>query len=68
MIKWKKIEAGEYMSEDGRFQILKTWDRIYGNHWRLRDINDPNYYMGLYNEKTLLDCKLKAETLNKTKL
>lgn len=65
MIKWKKIEAGEYESEDGRFHILKTWDRIYGNHWQLHDSNESDYYKGLYHENTLLDCKLKAETVNK---
>ena len=61
MIKWKKIEAGEYESEDKRFAIHKTWDRIYGNHWVLRDKSVDDYYKGLYNENTLLDCKLKAE-------
>lgn len=63
MIKWKRIEAGEYYSEDGRFHIIKTWDRIYGNHWQLHDKNNPDYYKGLYYERTLLDCKLKAEAL-----
>lgn len=66
MIKWKRIEAGEYESEDNRFHITKTWDRIYGDHWRLLDRNADDYYKGLYHENTLLDCKLKAETLNKT--
>lgn len=66
MIKWKKIEAGEYKSEDGRFYIFKTWSRIYGDHWRLLDRNADDYYKCLYYENTLRDCKLKAETLNKT--
>jgi hypothetical protein len=67
MIKWNKIEAGEYKSEDNRFHIIKTWNRIYGNHWQLYDSNNKDYYKGLYQEKTLLDCKLKAEVLvNKT--
>lgn len=64
MIKWKRIEAGEYESEDGRFYILKTWDRIYGNHWQLLDKNATDYYKDLYHENTLLDCKLKAESIN----
>lgn len=63
MIKWKRIEAGEYTSEDGRFHILKTWDRIYGNHWRLRDVYAQDYYNGLYYEYSLMDCKLKAEAI-----
>jgi hypothetical protein len=63
MIAWKRIEAGEYESEDGRFHILKTWNRIYGNHWQLQDKNEPDYYKSLYDEQTLLDCKMKAETI-----
>lgn len=63
MIQWKKIEAGEYISENGRFHILKTWNRVYGNHWQLHDKNEKDYYKGLYNESTFLDCKLKAETI-----
>ena len=53
MIKWKKIEAGEYKSEDGRFYIFKTWNRIYGDHWLLRDRNADDYYKGLYHEKNI---------------
>ena len=64
MIKWKRIEAGEYKSEDGRFHIIKTWNRVYGDHWRLLDRNVDDYYKGLYCEKTLLECKLKAEAIN----
>ncbi len=63
MIKWNKVEAGEYRSDDNRFHIIKTWDRIYGNHWQLNDGNSADYYKGLYQEQTLLDCKLKAEAL-----
>ncbi len=61
MIAWKKIEAGEYESEDGRFHIIKSYDRIYGNHWELHDRNEPDYYKGQYHENTLFDCKMKAE-------
>lgn len=67
MIKWNKIEAGYYESDDGRFYIIKTYNRIYGNHWQLHDRDIPDYYKGLYLERTLLDCKLKAETLQDMK-
>lgn len=63
MLKWKKIEAGEYTDTTKRFHILKTWNRIYGNHWQLRDRNEPDYYKSIYNEQTLMECKLKAEAL-----
>lgn len=63
MIKWNKFEAGDYKSDDERFHIIKTWDRIYGNHWQLYDSNSTDYYKGLYQERTLLDCKLKAEAI-----
>lgn len=63
MIKWKRIEAGEYKSEDGRFRIIKTWDRIYGDQWLLFERNADDHYKGLYYENTLLDCKLRAEQL-----
>ena len=36
-ITWIKKDAGEYESSDGRFYILKTYDRIFGNHWVLFD-------------------------------
>ena len=65
MIQWKKKEAGEYESKDERFYILKSWDRIYGNHWELHDNNESNYDKGTYHEETFLNCKLKAETIMK---
>lgn len=65
MIKWIKLDAGEYESSDGRFLILKTYDRIYGNHWMLQDRNEPDCYKGQYHEETLGECKLKAEVLIK---
>ena len=61
MIEWKRIEAGEYESKDGRFHILKTWDRVYGNHWVLQDRRVEDWYKGRYDEDTLLACKLRAE-------
>ena len=53
MINWKKLGAGEYQSEDKRFKMMKSWDRIYGNHWILHDYNEENYYKGDYHEQTL---------------
>ena len=43
-LEWKKLDAGEYESKDGRFYILKTWDRLYGNHWQLTDNTVKDYY------------------------
>ena len=63
MIKWKRIEPGEYESEDKRFHLLQTYDRVYGDHWVLRDRNVQDFYRGKYDERTLLDCKLKAEAI-----
>ncbi len=63
MIKWKKIEAGEYDSLDERFHIIKAYDRIYGDHWVLYDRNEKDPFKGKYDEETLLACKNKAETL-----
>ena len=63
MIKWTKIEAGEYESEDKRFHIEKTWNRIYGDHWELLDREEPDHYKGIYNEESLSACKLKAEMI-----
>ena len=63
MIKWKRLEAGEYESEDKRFYILQTYDRIYGDHWVLYDNHELNRYKGKYDERTLRECKAKAEVL-----
>ena len=63
MIKWNKLDAGEYESEDKRFYILQSYDRIYGNHWLLQDRKEPDYYRGQYHENTLRECKIKAEVL-----
>lgn len=63
MIKWIKIEAGYYESEDNRFYIMQTYDRIYGDHWVLHDNKESDRYKGRYDEKTLKDCKAKAEVL-----
>lgn len=63
MIKWKRIEAGDYVSEDERFHIMKAWNRLYGDYWQLHDKNNPDYHKAFYHERTLRDCKLKAEAL-----
>ena len=65
MITWLKIDSGEYESSDKRFYIIKTYDRIYGNHWQLQDTHEKDYYKSLYHEYSLRECKLKAETLVK---
>ena len=63
MIKWTRIEAGEYESEDKRFRIMKDYDRIYGEHWTLYDQTIDDWYKMQYHEATLKECKLKAEVL-----
>ena len=63
MIKWVRNESGAYKDVSGRFTIMKTYDRIYGNHWQLHDANEPNYYKGIYDETSLRDCKSKAEAI-----
>ena len=68
MIDWVKLDAGEYESADHRFYIIKTYDRIYGNHWLLQDRNEPNYYRGQYHEETLRECKAMAKTLKRESL
>ena len=65
MINWVKLDAGEYESEDKRFYILRSYDRIYGNHWLLRDRSEEDYYKGLYHENALYQCKVRAESLLK---
>ena len=61
MLSWKKLEAGEYESIDGRFYVTKNWDRIYGDHWTLKDTTKADYYDGLHHENSLKDCKHIAE-------
>ena len=63
MIKWKRLSAGEYESEDKRFWILQTYDRVYGEHWILHDNTISDYYKRQYHENTLKECKAKAEVL-----
>ena len=64
-ISWKKIEAGHYESDDGRFNILKCYDNLFGNHWQLHDCFIKDYYKACFHEYSLKDCKAKAETLAK---
>lgn len=75
--KWKKIETGRYMSDDGRFTVRKKWDRLYGNHWLLTDqseiermkrlLSGMDLYMAIpkaeYPCRTLGEAKDKAYTI-----
>ena len=63
MLNWKRIVAGEYEESSGRFSVYASYDRIYGDHWVLRDRNESNYYKGKYDERTLRDAKAKAEAI-----
>lgn len=65
MLNWERIEAGEYATEDGRFEAYKTYDRIYGNHWVLHDKSEPDYYKSRYHENSFRDCKGVAESVIK---
>ena len=60
MIIWKKVSAGSYISEDERWYATSTYDRVYGDHWKLMDENDP---LNEYHEKTLKECKRIAEII-----
>jgi len=64
MIKWKRIEAGDYISEDKRWHIIKGWDRVYGDHWILYDTTG-DFYKDRYNLTSLKQCKTMAENLEK---
>lgn len=65
MLIWNKVEAGEYATEDGRFTAYRAYDRIYDEHWILRDGYEPDYYRGKYHESSLKECKGVAETILK---
>jgi len=60
-MKWIKVEAGEYYSEDERFHIIHTWDRVNNLHWNLWDkvINRD------YTCDSLKHCKYIAELMFK---
>lgn len=65
-VEWRRIEAGEYESSDGRFYILKAWDRLYGNHWSLRDRNEEDWYKSQTACDSLKHAKYVAElTVNR---
>ena len=57
-MRWIKVDAGEYKSEDGRFTARMTYDRVYGDHWKLTDRTDTR---NEYHESTLKECKRIAE-------
>jgi len=63
-MKWKRIEAGEYYSEDERFHILDTWDRISGKYWSLYDSNTKQEIRGysLKHVKKIAEDILEMET------
>lgn len=63
MITWKRLGTGEYESEDKRFHILQTYDRIYGTHWVLYDNSITDYYKRQYHKNSLRECKAQAEVL-----
>lgn len=64
MIEWEREKVGYYKSKEPRFIIKNT---VYGYYkWILEDykqIANEGYYKGIYNESTLLECKLKAEQI-----
>ena len=63
MIKFKRIDTGEYISEDDRFHILHTWDVIHGNHWVLFDNAINDYYKRQHHYYTLKECKSVANRI-----
>lgn len=60
MIKWRRIEAGRYESEDKRFEINRIYSRAYQGSWVLIDRNSASK-SAVYDGDTLLSCKVKAE-------
>jgi len=63
---WRKINIGHYITEDGRFEILRNYDRIFGNHWTLFDNYETDYYkQQKAHEYTLKEAKAKAEGIIK---
>lgn len=65
MLIWVKDCAGEYVTVDGRFEAYRAYDRLYGEHWILRDKKVEDYYKSQYHETSLKECKGVAETLAK---
>lgn len=64
-LNWRKVEAGHYESTDGRFDIMKSYDCVFGNHWELHDSFEKDWYKSRYHEYSLKECQAKAETLVK---
>ena len=61
-MKWCKTDAGHYVTDDGRFEILKGYNRVFGNCWTLFDNSETDYYaMQIAHEYTLREAKAKAE-------
>ena len=63
MIKWIRLSSGEYESQDKRFYIIKTYDRIYKDHWKLMDRNEKDKAKSIWHQNTLLECKMAAEEI-----
>lgn len=57
-LRWKQLSKTEYVSEDGRFRILKTSD-MYSSFWVLHDIYDVSEYT--YKYPSLTACKEEAK-------
>ena len=68
MIKWTKLDSGEYESKDERFHIERKYVRGEGNIWILTDTDIDDYFKSMFHEKTLLDCKMRAEDLLEGKM
>lgn len=65
-LQWKRIEAGEYESADGRFHVLQCWNRLYGEHWELTDNTVQDYYKARTACDSLKHAKHVAElTINR---
>lgn len=58
-MKWTKLAAGEYESDNARFFITKDKDC-----WKLHDCKRPEM-VHTYPEKSMADCKTRAESIIK---
>lgn len=61
--KWIKVDAGEYVSADERFEAYRDYDRIFGNHWVLHDTTVADYYQSRMHYNSLKECKGVAATI-----
>lgn len=63
-MEWIKLEPGDYESQDERFHIFQSWDRIHGNHWQLSDRELKQDYAF----DSLKHCKFVVEQIIERKL